>query len=163
ERPRPGPGYAILRAIPGLHSLGVETTGRSHDQVLADIRDRLANLPRVTVNIGQPISHRLDHIMSGVRAPVAGKVFGHDLRELRPTAADIHSRLAKVPGVVDLQVEPQVPIPQLQMKIKRQQAASHGLTPGDVARLLETAYKGRRVSVVLDEDRYFDLIVWYDE
>jgi CzcA family heavy metal efflux pump len=163
ERPRPGLGYALLRAIPGLHELGVETTGRPHDQVQADLRDRLANLPKVTVNVGQPIAHRLDHVLSGVRAQVAVKVFGPDLRELRMASQDIHARMAQIAGVVDLQIEPQVPIPQLQLKIKRQEAASTGLAPGDVARLLETAYKGRRVSVVLDEDRYFDLVVWYDE
>ncbi len=163
ERPRPGLGYALLRAVPGLHGQGVETTGRPHEEVLADIRDRLADLPKVTINVGQPIAHRLDHVMSGVRAQVAVKVYGPDLRELRTASQDIHARMAGIRGVADLQIEPQVPIPQLQLKIRRQQAARYGLTPGDVAKLLETAYKGRRVSVVLDEDRYFDLVVWYDE
>jgi multidrug efflux pump subunit AcrB len=64
---------------------------------------------------------------------------------------------------VGLQVEPQMEISQVRLKVRREEAARHGLAPGDVARLLETAYKGRRVSVVLDEDRYFDLVVWYDE
>lgn len=163
ERPKPGWQFAVLRAIPGLHSWGVDEVGRTRDQVVADVRNRVTNLPNVKINIGQPISHRLDHIMSGVRAQVVVKVFGNDLQELRAAAADVQDRMSKVAGVVDLQTEPQVEIPQLRLKVNHAEAARHGLTPGDVAELLETAYKGRVVSQVLDEDRYFDLVVWYDE
>jgi Cu/Ag efflux pump CusA len=137
--------------------------GRPHAQVLADLRDRVSNVPNVKINIGQPISHRLDHIMSGVRAQIAVKVFGPDLLELRAAAQDIQTRMSQVRGVVDLQIEPQVEISQVRLRVKRREAARHGLAPGDVAQLLETAYKGRRVSVILDEDRTFDLVVWYDE
>ncbi len=163
ERPRPGAWYAVLRAVPGLHGRGVETSGRPHDQVVADVRERVSGIPGVKANVGQPISHRMDHIMSGVRAQVAVKVVGPDLRELRTAAYDIQQRMSTVPGVVDLQVEPQTEISQVRLKVKREEASRHGLAPGDVAKLLETAYKGRRVSVVLDEDRYFDLVVWYEE
>lgn len=163
ERLKPGWGYAILRAIPGLHSWGVDEVGRPRDNVVTDVRDRVTNLPNVKINIGQPISHRLDHIMSGVSAQVVVKVFGNDLHELRAAAADIQERMSTVAGIVDLQTEPQVEIPQLRLKVNHAEAARHGLTPGDVAALLETAYKGRVVSQILDEDRYFDLVVWYDE
>ena len=163
ERPKPGWGYAALRAVPGLHGWGVEETGRPHEEVLAELRERVGSIPNVKINIGQPISHRLDHIMSGVRAQVAVKVFGTDLRELRTAAQDVQAGMSRVPGVVDLQIEPQTEISQLRVKVKHQEAARYGLAPGDVAKLLETAYKGRRVSVVLDGDRYFDLVVWYDE
>ena len=162
ERPKPGLGYAFLRAIPGLHRWGVEEVGRPREQVLADVRDRITSIPNVKVNIGQPISHRLDHMMSGVRAQVAVKVFGPDLRELRNAAQDMQTRMSQVPGVVDLQVEPQVEISQLRLKIRRREAARYGLAPGDVARLVETAYKGLVVSEILDEDRRFGLVVWYD-
>ena len=162
ERPRPGVGYAVLRAVPGLHGLGVETHGRPPDQVLAEIRDKVTALPNVKVNVGQPISHRLDHVMSGVRAQIAVKVFGTDLRELRTAAQDIQTHMSQIPGIVDLQIEPQVEIPELRLKVKRDVAGQYGLAPGDVERLLVTAYKGRAVSVVLDQDRYFDLVVWYD-
>ncbi len=163
ERAKPGPFSDFVRAIPGLHSWGVDVLGRPREQVIADIRDRITSIPGVKVNIGQPISHRLDHMMSGVRAQIAVKVFGPDLRELRNAAADIQTRMSKVPGVVDLQIEPQVEISQLRLRVRRQEAARYGLAPGDVANLLETAYKGRAVSEVLDEDRRFDLVVWYDE
>jgi Cu/Ag efflux pump CusA len=163
ERPRPGWGAALLRGLPGLHGWGVERAGRPRDEVLADVRDRVTALPNVAVNIGQPISHRLDHILSGVRAQVAVKVFGPDLRELRDAAHDAEERMSRVPGVVDLQIEPQVEVPQLRLRVRHREAARYGLAAGDVARLLETAFRGRAVSQVLDEDRYFDLVVWFDE
>src|SRR5262249_29863778 len=78
-------------------------------------------------------------------------------------AQDVQARMSKVPGVVDLQIEPQVEISQVRLKVRRKEAARYGVAPGDVAKLLETAYKGRVVSTVLDEDRYFNLVVWYDE
>jgi CzcA family heavy metal efflux pump len=163
ERPRPGWLYAGLRAVPGLHRFGVEEAGRPREQVLADIRDRVTSLPGVKVNVGQPISHRLDHLMSGVKAQVAVKVFGPDLRVLRDTAQDVQARVRRVPGVADLQIEPQVEISQVRLEVKRSEAKEHGLAAGDVARLLETAYRGRVVSEILDGDRRFDLVVWYDE
>jgi Cu/Ag efflux pump CusA len=163
QRPKPGWGAAVLRAIPGLHHLGVQTTGRPHGQVMEDVRDRVAYLPNVAMNVGQPISHRLDHVMSGVRAQIAIKVFGEDLREMIAVAHDIEHEVSEVPGVVDLQVEPQENIKQVRLEVDRQAAAEYGLTPGEVAKLLETAYRGRKVSTILDHDRFFDLVVWYDE
>lgn len=162
ERPKPGVSAAVLRAVPGLHGYGVEREGRPPDQVLADIRDRVGSIPGVTANVGQPISHRLDHIMSGVRAQVAVKVFGPGLSELRASAQEVQDAMSRVPGVVDLQVEPQVEISQVRLRVKRDEAARYGLAPGDVARLLETAYKGRAVSTVLDGEKSFSLVVWYD-
>ena len=153
----------MLRAIPGLKRSGVEVLGRPREQVLADIRERISSIPGVKVNIGQPISHRLDHMMSGVRAQIAVKAFGADLRELRNAAQDVQTHMSQIRGVVDLQIEPQVEISQLRLKVKRREAARYGLAPGDVARLVETAYKGLVVSEVFDEDRRFGLVVWYDE
>jgi Cu/Ag efflux pump CusA len=161
--PRSGFINAVVRAIPGLYRFGADVVGRPRDEVLADVRDRITSIPNVKMNIGQPISHRLDHIMSGVRAQIAVKAFGTDLRELRNAAQDIQAVMSEIPGVVDLQVEPQVEISQLRLKVKRREAARYGLAPGDVARMLETAYKGLVVSEVLDEDRRFELVVWYDE
>ncbi|HQU42291.1 MAG: CusA/CzcA family heavy metal efflux RND transporter [Planctomycetia bacterium 21-64-5] len=163
ERPKPGWHYAAVRAIPGLHRWGVDIEGRPREEVVADIRDRITSIPNVKVNIGQPISHRLDHIMSGVKAQIAVKIFGPDLRELRTAAQDAQQRMGAVPGVADLQIEPQVEISELRLKVKRQDAARYGLAPGDVARLLETAYKGRVVSEVLDEDRRYPIVVWYEK
>lgn len=161
--PRSGWFFSALRLIPVAHLWGFETQGRPREEVISDIRDRISSIPGAAVNIGQPISHRLDHMMSGIRAQVAVKVFGQDLRELRTAAYDIQERMQQIPGVVDLQIEPQVEISQVRLIVKRDEAARYGLAPGDVAALLETAYKGRVVSQVLDEDRYFGLVVWFDE
>jgi CzcA family heavy metal efflux pump len=164
ERPRPGLGYALLRMVPGLNDWGTEQVGRPRDQVLADIRERVTALPGVKVNIGQPISHRLDHVLSGTRAQVVVKIFGPDLRVLRDAAHDLESKMRDVPGIVDLQVEPQMEteVSQVRLEVDRDKAKDYGLAPGDVARVLDTAYRGRVVSEVLDGERRFDLVVWYD-
>ncbi len=161
--PKPGWGYTALRLIPIAHLWGFDSVGRPREVVIADVRDRISNIPGAAVNIGQPISHRLDHMMSGIRAQIAVKVFGQDLRELRTAAYDIQERMQPIPGIVDLQIEPQVEISQVRLKVKRDEAARYGLAPGDIAELLETAYKGRVVSQVLDEDRYFGLVVKFDD
>ena len=160
---KPGWGWSALRLIPIAHLWGDETVGRPREVVIADIRDRITQIPGAAINIGQPISHRLDHMMSGIRAQVAVKVFGQDLRELRTAAYDMQTRMQPIPGIVDLQIEPQIEISQIRLRVKRDEAARYGLAPGDVADLLETAYKGQVVSQVLDEDRNFGLVVWYDE
>lgn len=159
----PGVFYTVLRAIPVAHLWSFQYQGRPQSEVFADIRDRISSIPGAAVNIGQPISHRLDHMMSGIRAQVAVKVFGPDLRELRTAAYDIQSRMQSIDGVVDLQIEPQIEISQIQLRVKREEAARYGLAPGDVAELLETAFKGRVVSQVIEDDKYFGLVVWYDE
>lgn len=158
-----GLAFTILRAIPIAHLWSFEYHGRPQEAVFADLRDRISSIPGAAVNIGQPISHRLDHMMSGIRAQIAIKVFGPDLRELRTAAYDIQARMQTIDGIVDLQIEPQIEISQVQMRVKREQAARYGLAPGDVAELLETAFKGRVVSQVIEEDKYFGLVVWYDK
>ncbi len=160
---KPGWFYSVVRAIPIAHLWGFDYRGRPQAAIFADLRDRISNIPGAAVNIGQPISHRLDHMMSGIRAQIAVKVFGPDLRELRTAAYDVQARMQSIKGVVDLQIEPQIEISQLQMRVKREQAARYGLAPGDVAELLETAFKGRIVSQVIEEDKYFGLVVWFDE
>lgn len=159
------PGFlpSLCRAIPGLSSLGYQITGRPLDQVMEEVRDHVTLLPGVQVNIGQPISHRLDHVLSGVRSQVAIKVFGENLRDMAEAAQDIHTLLMTIPGVTDLQLEPQENIRQIRLEVNRTAAATYGLAPGDLAELLEAAYKGRAVSTVLDQDRFFDLVVWFDE
>jgi CzcA family heavy metal efflux pump len=137
--------------------------GRAREAVLEDIRGRLALLPGVSSNIGQPISHRLDHLLSGIRAQIAVKVFGQDMDTLRAKAEEVRAAMAGVPGVVDLQVEQQVLIPQLKVQLKREEAARYGVQAGAMAELLETAFNGRVVAQVVEGQRTFDILVRYGE
>ncbi len=134
---------------------------RSREEILADLREQLAEIPGIAVNIGQPISHRLDHLLSGVRAQVAVKIFGPDLTVLRTKAAELERAFGAIPGVVDLQVEKQVLIPQLNIALRRDRAMALGSRVGEVAERLETALNGRVVGQILDGDRSFALFVRY--
>nr|WP_255652721.1 efflux RND transporter permease subunit [Myxococcus sp. XM-1-1-1] len=137
--------------------------GRPRDVVLADLRERLSVLPGLSVSVGQPISHRLDHLLSGIRAQVAVKLFGQDLEALRGKAEEVRAVMAQVPGVVDLQVEQQTLIPQLQVRLKREEAARLGVQPGAMAEQLEKAFNGVVVGQVLEGQRTFDVLVRYEE
>ncbi|MSP04261.1 MAG: efflux RND transporter permease subunit [Acetobacteraceae bacterium] len=146
----------------GVHSSEIEVDlhreGRGKDAIIADIRDRLAILP-MAVNVGQPISHRLDHMLSGVRAQIAVKIFGEDLDTLRSSAEALRKRLEAIPGVVDLQVEKQVRIPQLEISIDYNRAALYGVQPAMITEQLERLSNGRIVSRLLDGNRRFDVVV----
>lgn len=153
----------LMRSIPGLHDWGVEPGGRGHEELLEEIRERVTRIPGIQVNIGQPISHRLDHVLSGVRAQVVIKVFGQDLQVLREVSHDVYDAISDIEGVVDLQLEPQVEVSQVRLQVRREEAMRVGLAPGDLAPLLETAYRGRVVSQIVDGEMFHDLVVWYDE
>jgi len=137
--------------------------GRSRAKVLEDIRKNLSVLKGVTVNIGQPISHRLDHLLSGVRAQVAVKIFGNDLLTLRSNAEQLKSIISNIPGVVDVQVENQVMVPQLMIKLDRMAVQRYGLQVGKVADELEVFYNGKVVSQILDGQKSFDIVLRTDD
>ncbi len=146
----------------GVHSSEIDVdlhpNGRSKNEIVNDIRARLSVLP-VTTNMGQPISHRLDHMLSGVRAQIALKIFGEDLDTIRALAEELRQRLASVPGVVDLQVEKQVRIPQLEVIVDYRRAALYGLQPAAITEQLERLSNGRIVSRLVDGNRRFDVVV----
>lgn len=147
----------------GVHSseldLDLREGGRPRAEVLADIRARLAALP-AAVNIGQPISHRLDHMLSGVRAQIALKIFGDDLDTLRTLAETLRARLAeKVPGLTDLQLERQVRIPQLRIAVDHERAGLYGVSAAALTETLESLTGGTVVSQILDGARRFDVVL----
>ena len=146
----------------GVHASEIEVdlqpSVRSRAEITADIRDRLSVLP-ASFNVGQPISHRLDHMLSGVRAEIALKLFGDDLDTLRATAETLRQRLAAIPGLADLQVERQVRVPEVTVQVDYGRAALYGLQPAQVTDALARLSNGRVVSTLVDGNRRFDLIV----
>ncbi len=138
-------------------------TGRDMEAILAELRARVTGIPGMNVTIGQPISHRVDHMLSGTRASIAVKVFGDDLYELRRIAKAIESRMAEIPNVVDLMVEQQADIPFVTIAIRREAIARHGLRVRDVATTIETAFHGRVLSKVLEGQTSFDLVLRYED
>ncbi|MDP3817124.1 efflux RND transporter permease subunit [Pseudomonas sp.] len=146
----------------GVHSseldVDLHPSARGREAIMAEIRQRLAPLP-ATVLLGQPISHRLDHLLSGVRAQIALKLYGDDLDTLRAQAALLRERLQQIPGLTDLQIEKQVLIPQIKVRLDYDRAAQYGVSPGALLRSLETLAEGDRVAQIIDGNKRFDLVV----
>ncbi|MEO8420147.1 MAG: efflux RND transporter permease subunit [Hyphomicrobium sp.] len=146
----------------GVHNseldVDLQASARSREEVLADIRKRLSVLP-TSITVGQPIAHRLDHMLSGVRAQIALKIYGDDYDTLRGLAADLEARLKSIPGVVDLQTEKQVRIPQIQVRIDYAKAALYGLNPSQVTEALEALSNGLVVSQIIDQSKRFDVVM----
>jgi CzcA family heavy metal efflux pump len=142
--------------------VGLKMQKRSKEDFLAALRADLTRIPGMAITIGQPISHRIDHMLSGTRASVAVKVFGDDLAELRRLGEQVRGVMASVPGVVDLSLEQQSDIPILTVRFDRPAIARHGLRIQQVAETIETAFQGTVASRVLEGQAAFDLAVRYD-
>ena len=146
----------------GVHSSEIDVDLkpglRGREAVMADIRARLSVLP-AQVAVGQPISHRLDHLLSGVRAQIALKIFGDDTDTLRGLAEQMRQGLAGVPGLVDLTVEKQVLIPQITVRLDQSRVAAAGLSPGEALRLLQMLTDGAHGAEIVDGQRRYDLVL----
>lgn len=141
----------------------LDLTNAEVDDVMAEIRDRVTIVPGTNVTVGQPIGHRIDHMLSGTRAAVALKIFGPDLYELRRVAESVRATVEGVEGLVDLQVEQQSDVPQLRIRVDRPAMARYGVTPGHLAEAVDVAFNGEVVSQVLEGQRAFDLVVRYPD
>ena len=161
------------RAEEDEHAEGVHTSeidvdfhpgGRNRHVVLADMRERLrAALPGVNLNVGQPLAHKIDHMMSGINSQIAIKIFGPDLGVLRRKAAEVEKAIADVKGVVDLQVEAQTRIPQSKIYLLRKEAAAAGIVLGELATSLQMALNGIKVAQVIQDQRYTDVVMRLDD
>ena len=151
----------------GVNASEIEVVTKQLDRpqaaIMEEVRQNLSQIPGITSEVGQPMSHRMDHLLSGTRAQIAIKLFGPDLVTLRNKAEDIRKVMGTVPGVVDLMVEPQVGVPQLQINMDRKQAAAVGIRAGDLAGTVDTAFNGEAVSQVLENQRTFDLVVRFND
>ena len=132
---------------------------RNKAAFLNDVRARLATIPGVVTSVGQPLEHRIDHMVSGTQADLAIKIFGPDLGRLFRTGTKIKSLLAAFPEVVDVNVEQQVETPQLQIRARRERLAHYGITMEQFNAFVEAAFPGKKVGAVYEQERSFDLII----
>ncbi len=154
------------------HALGVnvseleapfELTDRSRDEFMADVRTRLSVLRGVNIEIGQPIAHRIDAMLSGTQANIAIKLFGPDLNRLFSLGTQIKNAVAPIEGIADLNLEQQIERPQLQIRPKREMLAKYGISLPEFSRFVETGLGGTVVSQVYDRGRSFDVTVKIDD
>jgi Cu/Ag efflux pump CusA len=152
------------------HSLGshahelevrLDLSGTSKAEVLEELREDLAIVQGTNLQIGQPISHRIDHMLSGTRAAIAVKLFGPDLYELRKYAEQIKSEMESVDGLVDLFVGQQTDVPQVRIRADREAMALHGLRSADLDELIDVAFLGVKTSQVYEGEYRHDLVVRY--
>lgn len=153
------------------HALGTNTseidvpfilTDRSREEVFADVRERLGKINGIAFEIGQPISHRIDLLLSGTRSNIAIKVFGDNLAELYKIGNEIKGSIGGIEGLVDVNVEQQVERPELQIIPYKNQLAKHGITTKEFAETVEVALKGISVSEVYEEGKRFELVLKFD-
>ena len=165
-------GRKTGRAELDEHALGVNVSEieapfvlkkRSKDEVLAEIREKLKVLSGVNIEIGQPISHRIDAMLSGTRANIAIKLFGTDLNKMFTIGNQIKASVQDVEGVADLNVEQQVERPQLKIEPKREMLAKYGITPPEFAEIVNVMLAGEVVSQVYEGNKSFDLTLKVDD
>jgi len=133
--------------------------GRPRDAVFAEIRAKLGAIPGTAVNVGQPIGHRLSHMLSGVSAKIAVKISGPELEVLRAKGAEVRDLARMVPGLTDVSLEAQVPIPQLRIAVDRARARTHGVTPVHVSQQVATLIGGQTIAELRDGQRSLDLVL----
>ena len=135
---------------------------RTREDFMGEVREKMSSVSGVNITIGQPIGHRIDHMLSGTRANIAIKIFGNDLSKLFSLSNQIKQFIEGTRGLVDLSVEPQIEIPQVQIKAKRDMLSKYGITIGEFAEFTDIAFAGEKVSEVYEGNRRFDLILRFD-
>jgi len=136
---------------------------RSREDFIKDVRQKLAGVSGANITVGQPIGHRIDHMLSGTRANIAIKIFGADLNKLFTISNQIKSTIENTDGLVDLSVEQQVQIPQVQIKANRDMLSKYGITIGEFAEFTDISFAGEKVSEVYEGNQRFDLVLRFDE
>jgi CzcA family heavy metal efflux pump len=136
---------------------------RDPEELIHAIREDLEKIPGVGINLGQFIAHRLDEVLSGVRAQIAIKIYGTDLDQLLDKGKQVEGILAGIRGVRDLQLEQQIRVPEVRIKVNRDRAGRLGLNAGDVLETAQIAFNGEHISQVIEGQKSFDLFLWFDE
>jgi CzcA family heavy metal efflux pump len=140
-----------------------ELDGESKEEFITRLRNSLAALPGTNVTIGQPIGHRIDHMLSGTRANIAVKIFGKNLQQLRAYSQMVKAEMQKVDGAVDIAVDQEMEVPQTKIKFNRNAMARYGLTVGDLAEAIDIGFNGETASQIREGQNTFDLVVRFDE
>lgn len=140
-----------------------ELNERSRDDFMKEVREKLAEISGANITIGQPIGHRIDHMLSGTRANIAIKIFGTDLNTLFTLSNSVKKEIEGVEGVVDLSVEQQIEIPQIQIKAKRDLLTHYGITIGQFNEFIDVAFAGEKVSEIYEGNKAFDLILRFND
>jgi len=148
-----------LQGVNGAEIEVVLRSGRPKDELLVEMRREVATIPGVSVTFGQPITHRIDHMISGSKANLAVKIFGPDLSVLRRLASAAEEILGSVPGVVDLSNQEQATVPQLALEFDRAAMARHGLNASQLARTVEALFQGTQVGEILEEGLVTSVVV----
>lgn len=140
-----------------------ELTERSEEAFLKALREKLAGVAGANITIGQPISHRIDHMLSGTRANIAIKIFGSDLGKLFAKANEVKSKIESIEGLVDLSVEQQIEVPQISIEPNRTMLVKYGISLNDLMEHIDMAYAGEKVGQIYEGQKSFDLVIRYDE
>ena len=136
-----------------------ELKDRPQEEFLTEVREKLASVPGIASTVGQPLGHRIDHMLTGTRASIAIKIFGPDLTQLFMTANDIKAEIEGIEGLVDVSVEQQTETPELQIRAKRDMLARHKISMEEFNHYIELAFSGDKVSEVYEGQRSFDLVL----
>ncbi len=136
---------------------------RSREEFLAEVREKLKDVTGVNITIGQPIGHRIDHMLSGTRANIAIKIFGADLNKLFFLSNQVKNVIQNIEGLVDVSVEQQIDIPQVQIKARRDMLNFYGITIGEFNEFVDVAFAGEKVSEIYEGNKTFDLILRFDD
>lgn len=135
---------------------------RSQEEFLAEVRHRLSEIPGIAATVGQPLGHRIDHMLTGTRAAIAIKIFGTDISELFMTANKLKDEIADIEGLVDLSVEQQTETPEIQIRANRDMLARYGITMEEFNHFVELAFSGEKLSEIYEGQRSFDLVLRLD-
>jgi CzcA family heavy metal efflux pump len=138
-------------------------TDRDREEFMKEVREKLAGISGANITLGQPIGHRIDHMLSGTRANIAIKIFGTDLNKMHDISKQVKQNIEGIVGLVDLSVEQQVEIPQVYIKAKRDMLTKYGITIGDFTEFVNIAFAGEKVSDVYEGSKTFDLVLKFDD
>lgn len=136
---------------------------KSKEEFFEDVRNKLSIVPGVNITLGQPIAHRIDHMLSGTRANIAIKIFGPDLQQLYEIGKSVEENIKPIDGLADVAVDQQIEVPQIKITPKRQILSAYGMTVGQLMEQVDVAFAGHEVGEIYEGQKYFDLVVRYEE